>query len=85
MLPVVAATAVHPTAAVGLPVAAVALLAAAVGEPVAAVAARQLRQNCSQKQKVKKQWQHGDWHELAAEWPARAFESETQASFAAQS
>jgi len=84
-LPVVAATSVHLTAAVGLPVAAVALLAAAVGEPVAAVAARQLRQNCSQKQKVKQQWQHGDWHELAAEWPARASESETQASFAAQS
>ncbi len=83
VLPVVAATAVHPTAAVGLPVAAVALLAAAVGEPVAAVAARQSRQSCSQQQKVKKQ--HGDWHELAAEWPARAFESETQASFAAQS
>ncbi len=54
-LPVVAATSVYPTAAVGLPVAAVALLAAAVGEPVAAVAARQLRQNCSQKQKVKQQ------------------------------
>lgn len=48
VLPVVAATSVHPNAAVGLPV-------AAVGEPVAAVAARQLRQNCSQKQKVKQQ------------------------------
>ena len=54
-LPDVAATSVHPAATVGLPVAAVALLAAAVGEPVAAVAARQLRQKCSQKQKVKKQ------------------------------
>ncbi len=85
MLPVVAATSAHLTAAVGLPVTAVALLAAAVGKPVAAVAAWQLRQNRFQTHEVKKQWQHGDWHELAAEWPARASESETQASFAAQS
>ena len=37
---------------------------------------------CVVHQRKKKAQRHGDWHELAVEWPVRASGSETQASFA---
>lgn len=40
---------------------------------------------CVARRRKKRVRKHGDWHVLAAEWPAPAAESETRAFFAAPS